>query len=86
MAVTYFPLCHTIPFSQALLKSRGPEYWLHAKISNKMQGEAGTSEQGGRGRLYCARKYKRRNEYVTGEKETERNSGSKKIKNPATDK
>lgn len=43
----------------------------------RCMGEAGTSEQGGRGRLYCARKYKRRNECVTGEKETQGNSGSK---------
>lgn len=50
----------------------------------RCMGEAGTSKQGGRGRFYCARKYKRRNECVIREKETEGNSGRKK--NPAIDK
>lgn len=34
----------------------------------RCMGEAGTSKQRGRERLYCARKYERRNECVTGEK------------------
>lgn len=46
-------------------------------------GEAGTSKQGGRGRFYCARKYKRRNECVIREKETEGNSGRKKNQKPS---
>lgn len=77
VAVTYFPLCHPIPFPQALLKSRGPEYWLHAKISNKMHERSRNKWPGWKRRSYCARKYKRRNECVTGGKETEGNSGRK---------
>lgn len=69
VVVTCFPLCH--PITVCMTRSL-----------TRCMGEAGTSEQGGRGRFYCERKYKRRNECVTGEKETEGNSRIRKIKNP----